>query len=115
VDEPVPVRCARFSFQVDVELTDMHSNIQTRGRTSDLSMFGLRVDALTLLRPGAKVKVRIADRGSEFVALGRVAYSQPDLGMGVVFSDIDPEAQRILVRWLGELSGQIDPRPSQSK
>jgi hypothetical protein len=102
VDEPALIRCVRFPFHSYVELTDMQSNVQTWGRTSDLSLFGLRVDTRPLLGQGAMVKVRISHRGVQFEALGRVAY----LGMGVVFSEIGLEAQRILDQWLAELSGR---------
>lgn len=104
-----PVRTPRYSFNVDVEVTDMQSNAQMWGRTSDLSLFGLRVDTVKLLSQGTRVKLRIADNDSDFVAFGRVAYVQPDLGMGVVFSSVEPEAQRILERWVAELAGQRDP------
>lgn len=115
MDKSVPVRPARFSARfplcVDVELTDMLSNVHVSGRTNDLSLFGLRVDTVTLLTQGVRVEVRIADRGLQFMALGRVAYSQPSLGMGIVFINVGPEAQRILDQWVAELSSLIDRRP----
>lgn len=49
---------------------------------------------------GTKVRIRIVHKGTNFAALGRVANSQPDVGMGVVFTQIEPNAQVVLDEWV---------------
>jgi PilZ domain-containing protein len=96
-------RARRYPFITKIELTDVRSEIRIEDRTSDLSLFGCHVDTLRPLPQGTKVKIRIAHRSANFEALGRVAYVQPNAGMGIVFTRIDPDDQLILEKWIAEL------------
>ena len=42
----------RYSFLVDIEVTDVLSEIQIRGRTNDLSLFGCGANNLEALSEG---------------------------------------------------------------
>ena len=42
----------------------------------------------TPLLEGTKVRLRISHRGTNFVAIGKVAYSRPNSGMGIAFITI---------------------------
>jgi hypothetical protein len=42
----------RYSFIVDIEMTDVLSEIQIRGRTNDLSLFGCGVNNIEALSEG---------------------------------------------------------------
>ena len=55
---------------------------------------------------GTKLKIRIAHRGANFEALGKVAYVRPNAGIGIVFTRIDPDDQLILEKWIAELRSQ---------
>jgi len=46
--------------------------------------------------------VRIVRTGANFVALGKVVYLQYN-GMGVTFTEIEPNHQLVLERWVAEL------------
>lgn len=98
-----PPRARRYSFVTSVELTDIQSETQIRGRTGDLSLFGCRVETSNPLRKGTRVRIRIAHGGANFVALGRVVHSKPGTEMGVVFTKIEQDSQLIIEKWLTEL------------
>lgn len=95
-------RTPRQAVIADVELTDMQSGNQIRGRTKDLSLFGCGMESTKLFPKGTRVKIRLSHRGTEARALARVIYSKSDLGMGVVFTSVEPEDQRILEWWVAE-------------
>jgi len=44
--------------------------------------------------------IRIAYRSANFVALGKVSYTTSDGGMGIAFTQIQPNDQVILEKWV---------------
>jgi len=96
-------RARRYSFVANIELTDLQSEANIQGRTSDLSLYGCRVEAQKPFPTGTKVRIRIAHRSANFVALGRVSYATAEGGMGIVFTRIEPNDQLILEKWVEEL------------
>ena len=90
----------RCSFIGEIEVTELRSAIQINDRTNVLSLNGCGVDTEKLFPKGTKVRIKIAHGGSTFEAFGRVAYAQPTLGMGIVFTSVEPESNRILKGWL---------------
>ncbi len=96
-------RTPRYSFVVDIELTDVQSGIQIRERTKDLSQCGCAVDTLKPFPKGTHVRIKLSHEGADVAALARVAYARPELGMGVVFTSVEPEDERILEGWIAEL------------
>ena len=101
--QPEHPRAPRLPFVAPIELTDVSSETQMRERTSNLSLFGCRVNTLKPLPTGTKVRIRIEHEGANLVALGKVVYSLPHSGMGVVFTKIEPNSQVILEKWITEL------------
>jgi hypothetical protein len=99
-------RARRYSFVTKIELTDVRLETHTEDRTSDLSLFGCYVETQNPFSQGTKLKIRIAHRGANFEAMGRVAYVRPDAGMGIVFTRIDQDDQLILEKWISELRSQ---------
>lgn len=95
-------RARRYLFVAAVELTDMRSDAKIQVRTSDLSIYGCRVETHKPFPTGAKVGIRIAHRSANFVALGRVSYTT-ERGMGIAFTQIEPNHQLILEKWVEEL------------
>ena len=49
----------------------------------------------------ARVRVRITHSGADFAAIGNVTANVTATGMGIVFTDIEPNDRAILERWLG--------------
>jgi len=59
----------------------------------------------------ATARIRIVHAGANFAALGKVAYSLPNVGMGIAFTEIDPHYQLVL----GKRTGQLrDARKEQA-
>ena len=99
-------RARRYSFVASIELTDVQSETHFTEQTSNLSLFGCRVDSEKLLPAGIRVRVRIMHTGASFVALGKVVYSVSSAGIGVigvVFIEIEPSHQFILEKWIAQL------------
>lgn len=99
-----PRSSPRFFFIVDIELTDVQSQTQIQGRTKDLSQFGCGVDASQLFPKGATLTIKLSHRGAHIAAHARVVYASPELGMGLAFTRIDPQDERILSNWIEELT-----------
>ena len=89
-----------------IDLTDIQSERLLATLTNDLSLFGCSVKTETPFPEGAKVRLRISHAGVNFIAMGKVAYSQPGLGMGIAFAAIEPNSQSVLDAWLTSLRKQ---------
>jgi hypothetical protein len=98
-----PPRARRYPFVATIELTDTHSETKIQERTSNLSLYGCRVETHKPFPTGAKVRIRIAHRSANFVALGRVSFTSSDGRMGIAFTRIEPNDQTILEKWISEL------------
>ena len=94
----------RYPVVVDVELTDVQSQAQIRGGTKELSLFGCGVDTPQPFPQGATLRIKLSHRGADIVAHAKVVYASPELGMGLAFTRIDPEDERILGAWIDALT-----------
>jgi hypothetical protein len=95
-------RAPRYPLAVDVELTDIQSGIEIKERTRDLSLSGCGVNTVTPFLAGTKVMLKVAYREKEIIAFGKVIYGRQDIGMGVAFTTIAPEDQKLLEDWFAE-------------
>ena len=95
-------RTPRYALVVDIEMTDVQKEIQIRGRTKMLSTFGCGVDTVKPFPQGTSVRIKLSHQGAEVRALARVIYSSSDLGMGVAFTSVEREDERILESWIAE-------------
>jgi hypothetical protein len=98
-----PRSAPRYSFAVAIELTDVESRTQIQGRTKDLSMCGCGVDAANSFPQGTPVRIKLSHEGVNVAAFARVVYVNPVLGMGLVFTQVNPQDERILEEWIAEL------------
>ena len=53
-------RARRYLLRANIEVTDVQSETQISGRTSDLSLFGCHVNTLKPLMPGTKIHTKMA-------------------------------------------------------
>jgi len=97
-------RTTRYCLAVDIEMTDIKLEIQIRARTKMLSMFGCGVDTVKLFPQGTRVRIKLSHQGAEVRALARIIYSSSDLGMGVAFTSVEREDERILEWWIAEFA-----------
>ncbi len=104
-------RDARYPFTAAVEAVELKSQTRIQGRTTDLSRGGCFIDTITTFAPGSIVKMRLMKEKRSFETRAKVVYSLVDMGMGVKFTDADPEQLWILEKWVEELSGELLPEP----
>jgi hypothetical protein len=95
-------RARRYSFHAIIELTDLQSETQTKEQTSDLSLFGCHVDTRKPLPAGTKIRIKISHRSEHFDAMGRVVFTRQNEGMGILFTEIEPNDQLVLDKWIAE-------------
>lgn len=97
-------RALRHSLDVDVEVTDLESGIRIRERTKDLNLYGCGVSTATPFAAGTRVMLKVAHEREKITAFGRVIYGRLDIGMGIVFTTVEPQDQRLLEAWIAGLA-----------
>ena len=97
-------RHPRLPIIADAEVTEIASDTKLSAKTSDLSAGGCFLDMLNPSPEGAEIAVRISHADATFTARGRVVFVFPNVGMGVMFTDVPASQQAILHRWLEEVS-----------
>jgi hypothetical protein len=100
----------RYPFSASLEAVEIQSKARLSGRISDLSMGGCYVDTITALVVGATLKIRLTHDDKFFESRAIVASSSAGMGMGLLFTEIEPEQLEILEIWIRELSGELLPR-----
>jgi PilZ domain len=98
-------RAPRHPFVASAELIEMASEARLTAQTSDLSLTGCYFDTVNPFPVGTRVKLKLAHANASFEAFGTVVHSQPNMGMGVAFTRIEPDYLTVLERWIGALSG----------
>jgi PilZ domain len=74
-------------------------------QTRDINIQGLYFNSLTIIPKGSHLKLRLpVNSTQEFIVLdAEVVYSQPKIGCAVEFSDLTPEAEKILAAFIEEV------------
>jgi PilZ domain len=93
-------RASRFPLIASAEVIELTTNTHLRARTSDLSVVGCYLDMTNTLPVGTEVRLHITHNDATFTALGVIAHSQPNMGMGIRFTDVHLDQHEILERWL---------------
>jgi hypothetical protein len=106
--EELPERriVSRFPFTAAAEVTEVRSQARSIGRSADLSTEGCYVDTMSTFGVGAAVHVRLERGMQEFEADAVVTNTQMSMGMGLAFTNIQPEHQAVLRAWIAGLSGE---------
>jgi c-di-GMP-binding flagellar brake protein YcgR len=97
-------RAPRYPIIADAEVTEIASETKLSAKTSDLSAGGCFLDMLNPSLEGTEIVVRILHSDTTFTARGRVVFLFPNMGMGVMFTNVPASQQAILEKWLAELS-----------
>ena len=95
-------RSPRVPFIAAAEITELESDTRLPARTGDLSQHGCYLDMVNPLPTGTAVRVQIVHGQRTFQAKAGVVYSQTPLGMGLAFSEVDPNQFTTLQNWLSE-------------
>jgi hypothetical protein len=89
------------------------------GNITELSLYGCYLDSGAPLAPRTRVLVKIfATDGEYFEAEATVIYSNPSLGMGLVFRQVRPDFLAVLRKWLLKAMQQSqgnEEEPSEEK
>jgi PilZ domain len=93
----------RYAFLAPIQLIDIQSEKQLAGHTKDLTLYGCFAATGSSFPQGTKVRLRISRAGAHVAALGKVAHSRPDAGMGIAFLTIEPNSVPVLDSWLTNL------------
>ncbi len=98
-------RGPRYPFYAQAQVTETQSKTAMTARTSELSLHGCYMDMLNPLPLGTPVGVQNTYNEQTIGAEGRVIYSQPNMGMGVSFDQIQPDHVTILEKWVKDAQG----------
>lgn len=94
----------RHIFSATAEVVDLASGTRLATRAADLNNGGCYLDMLTPLPIGSNVRVCIRSFGAEFTCIAVVRDSQPGMGMGVAFADLDDAQKSLIESWIERLS-----------
>jgi PilZ domain len=95
----------RYPVAAMAEATDLRTNTRISGRISDIGNGGCYFEVMSPFAMGAELKVRITREGQSLTASAKVLYSTGGVGMGLIFTKVEPDQRPLLQRWVDELSG----------
>lgn len=109
----------RHAFSAATEISELITGTRFTTCAAELSLQGCYLDFLNPLEVGTKIRVRIVWDGSELTCSAVVRNSQPGLGLGGAFTDMDDARKAVLQGWIEklDLSGvpdQAEPSISES-
>ena len=93
-------RTPRYVFFASAELFEEKSEVRIASRVSELSLHGCYLDMMNPFPKDTIVLLKIWADEKTFQTKGRIIYSQPNMGAGVVFLDVQPEHLTVLQHWL---------------
>jgi hypothetical protein len=93
-------RSPRYSFIASAELIEEKADVRIASRVSELSLHGCYLDMMNPFPTGTMVLVKISAGDAFFEAKSKIVYSQPNMGAGVGFLEVEPGSQAVLERWL---------------
>ena len=96
----------RYPVAAMAEAIDIKSHTRIAGRISDIGPGGCYFEVMSPFGVGAELQLRITRNEQNLTVSARVLYSTGGMGMGLLFTKVDPEQQHLLLRWVSELSGK---------
>jgi hypothetical protein len=97
-------RAPRYPFIAEAEVTEIAFDTKLNARTNDLSIGGCFLDMLNPSPEGTEIRAGISHVGTTFTALGKVVFTFPNMGMGVVFKRVEDDQLAILQGWRSGLN-----------
>lgn len=95
-------RVPRYTFIASAELIEEVADVRIATRVSELSLYGCYLDMMNPFPVGTLVLVKISAGDAYFQARSKIVYSQPNMGAGVAYLEVESEYQPVLERWLDE-------------
>lgn len=99
-------RASDCKLEVDIVLIDLGSGAQIRGRARDFDRLGCRVSTTTSFSKGTMVMLRVTYGSQKIVVTGKVMHYREDIGMGIVFTSVEPEDLEVIENWMAKASLQ---------
>src|SRR5712692_9098561 len=96
-------RYARSPFSASALIVGEKLQLRGHGRVSDIGIGGCYVDMLSPFPVGSEVHLELTHEDKTFKAEAVVVYALTGLGMGLGFTQLNPEDLEILRGWLGGL------------
>ncbi len=93
-------RTPRYTFIASAELIEQKTDVRIATRVSELSLHGCYLDMMNPFPESTLVLVKIFAGEDFFHAKAKIIYVQPNLGCGVSFLEVEPQALAVLGRWL---------------
>jgi PilZ domain len=104
-------RHPRFPFSTAGEAFDPQANVRVTGRLSDISRSGCYMDTISPFAVNAAITLTVTRDGRTFKTKAKVVYSLNGMGMGMMFTAMEPDQARVLDGWLAELGGLLHLQP----
>jgi hypothetical protein len=95
-------RNPRFAFIANAELFEPATQMRIATRVSELSMQGCYLDMLNPFPEETIALVKISVGNQAFETKVRVVYAHSNLGVGLVFVDLDAKNMEVLKSWIEE-------------
>ena len=102
-------RTPRYPFIASAELIEQASDVRIATRVSELSLYGCYLDMMNPFPVATLVLVKISAADLYFQARSKIIYSQPNMGAGVGFLEVEPQYQPVLERWLSDAAKEQKP------
>ena len=93
----------RYAFSADAEVMESGTKARLVARVSEVGLKGCYIDLLNPLPAGLKISVKIFKNNQTFEEEGQVVYTHPAMGMGVVFTKMNPDHKKVLEGWIQTL------------
>lgn len=96
-------RMPRYMFFASAELLEEKSEVRVASRVSELSRYGCYLDMMNPFPKDTVVLLKVwREEGKVLQTKGRIIYSQPNMGAGVVFVDLEERYVPMLEAWLAQ-------------
>jgi c-di-GMP-binding flagellar brake protein YcgR len=96
-------RAPRYPFSATAEVLDVMDDSRIRSQVRDLSSGGCYIETADPLPPGTNVLVEIYTDTEFLETHATVAYLEPNQGMGLSFSVMQPYFASVLAKWLAQV------------
>jgi hypothetical protein len=96
-------RAQRFPFSATAEVLDVKVDSRIRSQVRDLSSGGCYLETADPLPPGTNVLVEIYTDTDFLETHATVAFLEPNQGMGLAFSVMQPYFASVLAKWLAQV------------
>jgi len=94
-------RTPRYMFFASAELLEEKSEVRVASRVSELSRNGCYLDMMNPFPVHTLIRLKIwKEENNVIQTKGLIVYSQPNVGAGVAFVDLDQKYVALLESWL---------------